>query len=245
MNDHEIAGLLAREAGELLLELREKGLEKGISGYQLQLTADREAHLHISRRLNELCPEDFLLSEEGRDDKTRLEAKRVWIVDPLDGTQDYGRTGSVEWAVHVALVEGGQPSAAAVNLPALGTLYGTLQIPTEQDSVNNPPVVITSRSQWGEAEAVAASIGGVVRSVGSAGVKAMAVVGGTADIYVHPSGLYEWDVCAPAAVATAAGMDVSGVDGSHLTYNKERPVVPGLLISKPEYTSAALETLRY
>ena len=115
MNDHEIAGLLAREAGELLLELREKGLEKGISGYQLQLTADREAHLHISRRLNELCPEDFLLSEEGRDDKTRLEAKRVWIVDPLDGTQDYGRTGSVEWAVHVALVEGGQPSAAAVN----------------------------------------------------------------------------------------------------------------------------------
>ena len=73
----------------------------------------------------------------------------------------------------------------------------------------------------------------------------MAVVGGTADIYVHPSGLYEWDVCAPAAVATAAGMDVSGVDGSHLTYNKERPVVPGLLISKPEYTSAALETLRY
>ena len=245
MNDHEIAGLLAREAGELLLELREKGLEKGISGYQLQLTADREAHLHISRRLNELCPEDFLLSEEGRDDKTRLEAKRVWIVDPLDGTQDYGRTGSVEWAVHVALVEGGQPSAAAVNLPALGTLYGTLQIPTEQDSVNNPPVVITSRSQWGEAEAVAASIGGVVRSVGSAGVKAMAVVGGTADIYVHPSGLYEWDVCAPAAVAKAAGMDVSGVDGSHLTYNKERPVVPGLLISKPEYTSAALETLRY
>ena len=245
MNDHEIAGLLAREAGELLLELREKGLEKGISGYQLQLTADREAHLHISRRLNELCPEDFLLSEEGRDDKARLEAKRVWIVDPLDGTQDYGRTGSVEWAVHVALVEGGQPSAAAVNLPALGTLYGTLQIPTEQDSVNNPPVVITSRSQWGEAEAVAASVGGVVRSVGSAGVKAMAVVGGTADIYVHPSGLYEWDVCAPAAVATAAGMDVSGVDGSHLTYNKERPVVPGLLISKPEYTSAALETLRY
>ena len=231
MNDHEIAGLLAREAGELLLELREKGLEKGISGYQLQLTADREAHLHISRRLNELCPEDFLLSEEGRDDKTRLGAERVWIVDPLDGTQDYGRTGSVEWAVHVALVEGGQPSAAAVNLPALGTLYGTLQIPTEQDSVNNPPVVITSRSQWGEAEAVAASVGGVVRSVGSAGVKAMAVVGGTADIYVHPSGLYEWDVCAPAAVATAAGMDVSGVDGSHLTY-KQREASSSWAIDK-------------
>ena len=245
MNDHEIAGLLAREAGELLLELREKAVEKGISGYQLQLTADREAHLHISRRLSELCPEDFLLSEEGRDDKARLGAERVWIVDPLDGTQDYGRVGSVEWAVHVALVEDGQPSAAAVNLPAIGTLYGTLQIPTKQDSVNDPPIVITSRSQWGEAEAVAASVGGVVHSVGSAGVKAMTVVGGSADIYVHPSGLYEWDVCAPAAVARAAGLDVSGVDGYHLTYNKERPVVPGLLISKPEYTAVALETLRY
>ena len=173
--------------------------------------------MHISKRFNELCPEDFLLSEEGRDDKARLEAERVWIVDPLDGTQDYGRMGSIEWAVHVALVSGGQPLAGAVNLPAIGTLYGTLQTPTKQDSVNNPPVVITSRSQWGEAEAVAASIGGVVRSVGSAGVKAMAVVGGTADIYVHPSGLYEWDVCAPAAVAASDGLDVSGVDGSFLT----------------------------
>ena len=245
MNDHEIAGLLAREAGELLLELREKALDKGVSGYQLQMIADREAHLHISKRLNELCPEDFLLSEEGRDDKARLDAERVWIVDPLDGTQDYGRVGSIEWAVHVALVSEGQPLAGAVNLPAIGTLYGTLQTPTKHDSVNNPPVVITSRSQWGEAEAVAASIGGVVRSVGSAGVKAMAVVGGTADIYVHPSGLYEWDACAPAAVAASAGLDVSGVDGSFLTYNKERPVVPGLLISKPEYTSASLDALHY
>ena len=245
MNDHEIAGLLAREAGELLLELREKGFNEGVSGYQLQIMADREAHLHISKRLSELCPEDFLLSEEGRDDKARLEAERVWIVDPLDGTQDFGRVGSIEWAVHIALVSGGQPLAGAVNLPAIGTLYGTLQIPTKQDAVNDPPVVITSRSQWGDAEAVAASIGGVVRSVGSAGVKAMAVVGGTADIYVHPSGLYEWDACAPAAVAASAGLDVRGVDGSVLTYNKERPVVPGLLISKPEFTSAALDALHY
>jgi len=245
MNDHEIAGLLAREAGELLLELREKSFDEGVSGYQLQIMADREAHLHISKRLSELCPEDFLLSEEGRDDKARLEAERVWIVDPLDGTQDFGRVGSIEWAVHIALVSGGQPLAGAVNLPAIGTLYGTLQIPTKQDAVNDPPVVITSRSQWGDAEAVAASIGGVVRSVGSAGVKAMAVVGGTADIYVHPSGLYEWDACAPAAVAASAGLDVRGVDGSVLTYNKERPVVPGLLISKPEFTSAALDALHY
>ena len=169
----------------------------------------------------------------------------MWIIDPLDGTRDYGLRGSVEWAVHVALVVAGRPVAAAVALPALGTLYGTLQDRVDGAvSGNDRPVVITSRSQWGEAEEVAAAIGGVVRNVGSAGVKAMAVVAGSADVYVHPSGLYEWDACAPAAVAAAAGLDVSGVDGSDLVFNKPRPVVPGLLVSRPEYTAATRRALR-
>ena len=245
MNDHEVAGLLALEAGELLLEIRKNFTKQGSSSHQLQSLGDSEAHKLIAMRLSELRSNDSLLSEEGSDDKARLEAERVWIVDPLDGTQDFGRTGSVEWAVHVALVIEGQPEAAAVCVPALGNLYGTQQVLVPRSSMNNPPVVITSRSQWGEAEAVAASIGAVVHSVGSAGFKAMAVVGGSADVYVHPSGLYEWDVCAPAAVAKAAGLDVSGVDGSVLTYNKARPVVSGLLISRPEYTESALGALKY
>ena len=245
MNDHEIAGLLARETGEILVDLRERVLAEGGSGYQLRYLGDQAAHCHLTDRLAELRAGDAVLSEEGDDDRFRLDSDRVWILDPLDGTQDYGRRGSVEWAVHVALVVAGRPVAAAVALPALGTLYGTLQDRVDGAvSGNDRPVVITSRSQWGEAEEVAAAIGGVVRNVGSAGVKAMAVVAGSADVYVHPSGLYEWDACAPAAVAAAAGLDVSGVDGSDLVFNKPRPVVPGLLVSRPEYTAATRRALR-
>ena len=124
-------------------------------------------------------------------------------------------------------------------------LYGTGLSAASRPLERERPVVVTSRSQWGEAEVVAAAIGGVVRSFGSAGVKAMAVVGGSADVYVHPSGLYEWDACAPAAVATAAGLDASGLDGTTLTFNKPRPVVPGLLICRPEYTGRARSALRW
>jgi len=145
----------------------------------------------------------------------------------------------------VALVEGGRPTAAAVALPASGQLYGTGLSAASRPLERERPVVVTSRSQWGEAEAVAAAIGGVVRSFGSAGVKAMAVVGGSADVYVHPSGLYEWDACAPAAVAIAAGLDASGLDGTALTFNKPRPVVPGLLICRPEYTGRVRSALRW
>ena len=174
-----------------------------------------------------------------------MASDRVWIIDPLDGTRDFCRPGSVEWAVHVALVEDGVPTAAAVSLPPSGGLYGTGISVVKQVAERDRPIVITSRSQWGEAEEVASAIGGVVRSCGSAGVKAMAVVSGSVDVYVHPSGLYEWDACAPAGVAMAAGLDVSGIDGSQLEFNKPRPVVPGLVISRPEYTDRVLGALRW
>ena len=246
MNDHEIAGLLARETGQILLQLREKVIAQGGSNYQLQRLGDETAHNHLINRLRELKPVDAVLSEEGVDNFSRLSAVRVWIVDPLDGSQDYCRPPSVEWAVHVALVVDGFPVAAAVDLPALGTLYGTFQQKTNNLPIgNNPPVVITSRSQWGEADLVAAAIGGVVHYAGSAGVKAMAVVSGFADVYIHPSGFYEWDACAPAAVALAAGLDVSGVEGSDLIFNKSRPTFPGLLITRPEYTMMVRKALGF
>ena len=245
MQDHELAGLLAQEAGNLLLGIRGQAVAEGWPSYRLQDEGDRQAHRHLVDRLAELRPDDGLLSEEGTDDGARLEANRVWILDPLDGTRDFGRPKSIEWAVHVALVEGGRPTAAAVALPASGQLYGTGLSAASRPLERERPVVVTSRSQWGEAEVVAAAIGGVVRSFGSAGVKAMAVVGGSADVYVHPSGLYEWDACAPAAVATAAGLDASGLDGTTLTFNKPRPVVPGLLICRPEYTGRARSALRW
>ena len=245
MEDHEVAGLLAREAGDLLLGIRDRAVADGWASHRLQGEGDRHAHRHLVDRLSELRPDDAVLSEEGYDDGGRVGADRVWIVDPLDGTHDFGRPGSIEWAVHVALVVDGSPVAAAVCLPASRQLYGTGMSVASRPPVRDRPVVITSRSQWGEAEEVAAAIGGVVRSCGSAGVKAMAVVAGSADVYVHPSGLYEWDACAPAGVAMAAGLDVYGVDGSRLEFNKARPVVPGLVISRPEYTGSVLAALRW
>lgn len=245
--DHRLAGMLARKAGNLLVDVRRKALSDGLSAHQVRAVGDRVAHDHLVEALARFRPDDAVLSEEGADDGSRLGERRVWILDPLDGTRDYGMPGSTEWAVHVALVVGGTPVAAAVDLPAVGRLYGTLQEPVPEgcDTPRDRPVVITSRSQWGEAEHVAAAIGGVVRSCGSAGVKAMAVVEGTADVYVHPSGLYEWDVCAPAAVAEAAGLDVCGMDGSDLSYNKARPVVPGLLVTRPEFTEAVRSCLTW
>ena len=245
MQDHEVAGLLAGEAGKLLLEIRDRAMAEGWSPNRLRDEGDGQAHQLLADRLAGLRPHDAVLSEEGADDGHRVHAERVWIVDPLDGTHDFGRPGSIEWAVHIALVVDGSPSAAAVCLPASRRLYGTAMSTAQRPTERVRPVVITSRSQQGEAEEVAAAIGGVVRSCGSAGVKAMAVVAGSADVYVHPSGLYEWDACAPAGVAMAAGLDVHGVDGSRLEFNKAQPVVPGLVISRPEYTGSVLSALRW
>ena len=245
MQDHEVAGLLAGEAGKLLLEIRDRAMAEGWSPNRLRDEGDGQAHQLLAGRLASLRPHDAVLSEEGADDGHRVHAERVWIVDPLDGTHDFGRPGSIEWAVHIALVVDGSASAAAVCLPASRRLYGTAMSTAQRPTERVRPVVITSRSQQGEAEEVAAAIGGVVRSCGSAGVKAMAVVAGSADVYVHPSGLYEWDACAPAGVAMAAGLDVHGVDGSRLEFNKARPVVPGLVISRPEYTGSVLSALRW
>ena len=245
MNDHELAGLLAQGTGSLLLEVREKAFASGRSGKEVQMLGDRLSHEYLVQKLAEFRPDDAVLSEEGTDDLERLKAQRTWIVDPLDGTRDYAYPDSREWAVHVALVTEGQPIAAAVALPADNHLFGTKQTPFHFPPARQEPIVITSRSQWGEAEEVARAIGGTAQACGSAGFKAMAVVSGAVDVYVHPSGLYEWDTCAPAAVAEAAGFDVSGVDGKRLQFNKPRPVVAGLLISRPEYTEVVKETLQW
>ena len=225
LDDHAVAGLLAREAGDLLLDLRGRALAEGAGGWRLQAAGDRTAHDHLVARLAELRPDDAVLSEEGADDRSRLAAERTWIIDPLDGTQDFSRVGSAEWAVHVALVVDGRPVAGAVSVPAGGGLYGTAQHPVPGGTARERPIVVTSRSQWGHAEDVAAAIGG--------------------EVHAHPSGLYEWDACAPVAVAAAAGLDATGVDGSVLVFNKSRPVVPGLLISRPEYTKPARAALRW
>lgn len=245
MNDHELAGYLADRAGQALLTLRGQALADGVNAWDLRYRGDMFAHELLVEELGVHRPHDAVLSEEGTDDRSRLRAERTWIVDPLDGTQDYPFHDSTEWAVHVALVEDAQPTAAAVSVPGMHRLFGTDLSPVPARGERSVPMVVSSRSNTYYAADVADALDGRLTACGSAGVKAMLVVGGDADVYVHASGLYEWDVCAPAAVAGAAGMVVRDLDGDEIEYNKAHPVVRGLVISRPEFADAVAGALAW
>jgi 3'(2'), 5'-bisphosphate nucleotidase len=244
VDDHELAGWLAHRAGETLLQLRDDALRAGESPWRLQDRGDGVAHRLLLDELASHRPDDVVLSEEGADSSRRLAAARVWIVDPLDGSYDYPEWDSVEWAVHVALVTGGAAVAGAVAVPGRQQLFGTAVTSRPGPSMRARPVIVTNRSYAGLVNRVAAHVGADVVPLGSAGVKAMAVVAGEADAYIHSSGLYEWDVCAPAAVALAAGLHVSDLAGTELRFNQPRPVVSGLLMCRPELAEPLLDALR-
>ncbi len=186
-----------------------------------------------------------MLSEEAKDDKARLTADRIWIVDPLDGTREFSEPPRVDWAVHVALVDrAGTPLAGAVALPgrALTLRTDPPVVPAERQA--GPPRVVVSRTRPpAEALAVAEHLDGELVEMGSAGAKAMAVVLGEVDVYVHSGGQYEWDSCAPVAVAQAAGLHTSRIDGSPLVYNQDDVYLPDLLICRPEYAQPVLDLL--
>jgi 3'(2'), 5'-bisphosphate nucleotidase len=240
--DHELAERLATRAGALLLAVREEFA--GASPEVRKAEGDRRAHEFLVGALATERPDDAVLSEEGRDDLARLESRRTWIVDPLDGTREFGEIPRTDWAVHVALSVAGIPVVGAVALPALGTTLSTSNPPVLPPRPAGPPRIIASRSRPGPAaEAVAAALGGELVFMGSAGAKAMAVVRGEADIYAHTGGQYEWDNCAPAAVALAAGLHASRLDGSALTYNHEDPYLPDLLICRSEYAAEVFAAL--
>jgi 3'(2'), 5'-bisphosphate nucleotidase len=180
-------------------------------------------------------PDDAVLSEEGKDDAARLAARRVWIVDPLDGTREFGEAGRTDWAVHVALWEAGELTAGAVALPAQGRVLDT--VPGSSDTGPSPLVtpdplrLVVSRSRPPDfVHRLAKSLSAVELPLGSAGAKAAAVIYGDADVYVHAGGQYEWDSAAPVAVAMAAGFHASRIDGSKLRYNSASPYIPDLLV---------------
>jgi 3'(2'), 5'-bisphosphate nucleotidase len=244
-SDHEVAADVATRAGQLLLELRAGVGTTAHDWWSLRDEGDWSAHHFIVDALHELRPNDKVLSEEGMEDRTRLGAERVWIVDPLDGTREFGEPGRTDWAVHVALVDGkGQPIAGAVALPAVGITLSTDPAPVLPPRREGPPRVIVSRSRPpAVAIRVAEAIGGDLIAMGSAGAKAMAVVLGEADVYAHAGGQYEWDNCAPAAVAAAAGLHASRIDGRPLVYNQPDPWLPDLLICRPEFVEAAINAI--
>jgi 3'(2'), 5'-bisphosphate nucleotidase len=243
--DHALATSIAWEAGELLVRLRDRLVAQGVDPTTLKAEGDRRAHELIMQLLaGRQAVGDAVLSEEGKDDPARLDAQRVWIVDPLDGTREFGEPPRTDWAVHVALVVGGVAVAGAVALPALEMVLGSYPCPATPPAFDGPPRVIVSRSRPPAAATwLAERLGGTLLELGSAGAKAMAVVRGEADIYAHSGGQYEWDSCAPVAVAAAAGLHVSRLDGSPLVYNNVDPYLPDLLICRSELAAPALEAL--
>ncbi len=241
--DHTAAAEIATAAGELLLGVRERLFEEGADQWTVKDEGDLLAHRFIVDRLRERFPGDAVLSEEGADDRARLEAHRTWIVDPLDGTREYSE-GRHDWAVHVALVVGERPVAGAVALPAVGQTLTTEPVVAVAEPDDGPPRMIVSRSRPPAAALVVAeAIGARLVTAGSAGYKTMAVLRGEADVYAHSGGQYEWDSCAPAAVALAAGLHVSRVDGSELRYNQSDVWLPDLLVCRPELAEASLAAL--
>jgi 3'(2'), 5'-bisphosphate nucleotidase len=240
VNNGDFAAHLAEEAGDLLLALQQSG---EFTGAALGKAGDETANAYLIRALRKERPDDALLSEEERCDGLRVSASRVWIIDPLDGTREYSE-GRDDWAVHVGLAIDGIASVGAVALPGLGLVLSS-NSPRLMPAANAPLRIVISRSRPApEAIRVAEALGAELLPMGSAGAKAMAVVRGEADIYLHTGGQYEWDNCAPVAVAQAAGLHCSRVDGSPMQYNAIDPYLPDLLICRPELVDRIFAVLQ-
>ena len=248
-DDHALARELAAEAGRRLVELRAGGGEPDL----LRKAGDRLSHEFIAAELAARRPDDVVLSEEGADNPARLSARRVWIVDPLDGTKEFGEPGRTDWAVHVALWErseasgSGDLTAGAVALPAQGKVLSTLHPPSRHEAggASARIRIVVSRTRAPRfVRNIADLIDAELIPLGSAGAKVAAVVGGEADAYVHGGGFYEWDTAAPVAVARAAGFHVSRIDGSLLAYNQADLLMPDILVCRPALAGALLQAIR-
>ncbi|HEX4655534.1 MAG TPA: inositol monophosphatase family protein [Mycobacteriales bacterium] len=244
-DDAQLAGELASAAGELLLALRnDMGFAEPDA---LRKEGDRRSHEFLAAALEAALPDDAVLSEEGSDDRSRLRADRVWIVDPLDGTLEFGEEGRTDWAVHVALWERaaaneiGGLTAGAVALPGLGRTLTTAGGLPSRNAPSGPLRLAVSRTRrptW--FDAFAEQVDGVPVPIGSAGMKAMSVVLGDVDAYVHSGRMKEWDSAAPVAVARAAGLHVSRLDGSPLDYNTAERLTLDLVICDPSIADRLL-----
>ena len=245
MTDAELAARLAEVTGRLLLEVRDCGL---LRGQALGKAGDQTANQFLIHAIRDARPDDGLLSEEEQDNFERLAQSRVWIVDPVDGTREYGEANEsgwrTDWAVHVALAIDGKACVGAVALPGLGLVLRSDQPLPLPAAAAIPRMVVSRTRPAKEALAVAEAIGAELVPMGSAGAKAMAVVLGQAEIYLHTGGQYEWDNCAPAAVAEAAGLHVSRADGSPLLYNQADTYLPDLLICRREWADRVLDLVR-
>ena len=240
-DDHVLAAWLADAAGHLLMKVRGEGLQ----GKALKDAGDLAAHELLMELLAEHRPDDAVLSEEGKDDKARLGAQRVWIIDPLDGTREFSEPPRDDWAVHVALWSQGDLVAGAVAQPGLGTTFSTAEPVLVPARTSGRPRIAVSRTRPPEfVESLAAEIDAELVAMGSAGAKVISVVRDVTDAYVHAGGQYEWDSAAPVAVARAAGLHTSRADGAPLLYNQDDVLLPDLLVCRPEFADAISSFVR-
>ncbi|GGF52689.1 3'(2'),5'-bisphosphate nucleotidase CysQ [Marmoricola endophyticus] len=242
-DDHVMAAWLATAAGELLVDVRRGGLE----GKELKDAGDAASHELLMELLAQHRPDDAVLSEEGPQGgvvKDRLSADRVWIVDPVDGTREFSEPPRDDWAIHVALWERGELVAGAVAQPGLGETFSTGHPPVVPPRAEGPVRIVASRSRPPAfVHALVEHLGGELVPMGSAGAKVISVARDVSDAYVHAGGQYEWDSAAPVAVARAAGLHTSRIDGSPLVYNQEDVWLPDLVVCRPEYAERILAFL--
>jgi 3'(2'), 5'-bisphosphate nucleotidase len=240
-DDHQLAARVAYDAGQLLLKIRETSDDSAT----LRAAGDAQANVLILELLGRARPEDPILSEESADDLVRLDSSRVWIVDPLDGTREFGEKDRDDWAVHIALVIDGVAAIGAVALPARDLVLVTEPAPVLPPAGAGKVRLVVSRTRPpAVTEKVQTALDADLVPMGSAGAKTMAIVLGDADVYAHAGGQYQWDSAAPVAVARAAGLHTSRLDGSPLVYNERDPFLPDLLVCRPELAASVIEAAR-
>jgi 3'(2'), 5'-bisphosphate nucleotidase len=241
--DGALAVAAAQAAARELISLRED-LSDEVDLTELRKRADQQSHQVLVRVLLGARPGDAILSEEGADDPSRVGCDRVWIIDPLDGTREFGELGRTDWAVHVALVKEGRLALGVVALPALGLTLTSMNPPRLPARTGPLRVVVSRTRPPALADQVTRRLSAVQVPMGSAGAKAMSILLGWADVYVHAGGQHEWDSAAPVAVARAARLHASRIDGSPLLYNQDPAWLPDLLICRPELADKALHAVR-
>lgn len=240
--DHELATEVVTAVAAALPGLRERLFAAGAAAPAIGDAGDAEAQRIITEVLARRPAGDAVLSEEAVDDPVRLDARRVWIIDPLDGTREFSEAGRQDWAVHAALCIDGRPVAAAVALPALGEVHRADQVaPLRPAPEDRPLRMVVSRTRPpAVASEVAAAMGATLVPMGSAGAKILAVVRGEAEVYLHAGGQFEWDSCAPVGVALAAGLHASRLDGRPLVYNQPDPALGDLVVCRAELAEQVL-----